>query len=506
MSRLALSGIDQASHRSVVWIVWLWLGSKPQMVSSDAGMATVSPDGGSIAYTRMQDSEIWLADGNGQNSRFLVPKVEGETVTGLLWSPAGDRLAFDRVSAVESTQNFTTAASANPPGPANYEAVDAATGKLLSREPNIRFNSGFVLDDGRFVFAFNDLHATAKIMVVKTDLHSGKFLSGPQQFASPPGWNLHNAKAVDSLSASANGEMLGAVLTADTADVYWAQIQLPGPKLNGVTRLTGEIRGLPHAWSPNGDAVVFDGFNGENLICRQRLGDTKPEILAKLPLNAAMANYSPDGKWILFTEYAGFPGHAIGIFSVPAGGGQPRQLFTTGNIDEFHCSASFNGACVMRETVNNKEFVFYALDPVQGMGRELARTNWNSTFTGDWSISPDGATVAMADHDPDHPAFRLIPLSPDGNTRVSTIPVRGFGVVLQSTWAAGGKGFYVETQTATGYDLVYMDRSGHAKLLRTSPTLIWGIPSRDGKKLAFPGLTTRGNVWVGRISPAPPTS
>jgi hypothetical protein len=129
------------------------------------------------------------------------------------------------------------------------------------------------------------------------------------------------------------------------------------------------------ALPPNGDAVIFDGNNGAALICRQRLGQTKLEILAKLPDTAAMANFSPDGKWILFADYAGVPGHVVGIFSIPADGGDPRQLSTTGAVDEFHCSDSLTGACVMRETVDSKEFVFYALDPVRGMGQELGRMN-----------------------------------------------------------------------------------------------------------------------------------
>ena len=496
MRGLAVSGVDRVSHRNMVWRIAL--GSTPQMLLSDAALATVSPDGGSIAYTQKQSTEIWIVDASGQNSRLLVPGVDGESVAALIWSPKGNRIVFDRVNAARMEHDPSNASNMNALPPASYESVDATTGKQLSHEQNVRFESGFLLNDDRLVYSVNGIPGHGKLMVVRTDPDTGRFLSRPQPLASPAGWNLNNAEAAESLSISANGEVMGAVLTVNTVDVYWAQLQQPGPTLSGVTRLTSELSGWPHAWSPNGDAVVFDGYNGENLICRQRLGEAKPQILAKLPQDAAMANYSPDGKWILFTEYAGFPGHAIGIFSIPADGGQPRQLPTTGNIDEFHCSISFTGACVMRETVNNKEFVFYALDAVRGMGQELARTKWNSTLNGDWTVSPDGATVAMADHDPDHPAFKLIPLSSHGSTQISTIPVRGFGAVLDSTWAPDGKGFYVETKTDTGYDLLYVDRAGRASLVRTSPNLIWGIPSRDGKKLAFPGLTIQRNVWVGR--------
>lgn len=94
-----------------------------------------------------------------------------------------------------------------------------------------------------------------------------------------------------SLSASTTGNLVGVVLTRHTAEVYVGNIHLPGPALTGVARLTDHSQSnYPHAWTPNGDAVVFDSANdGKSLICRQRLGDAKMEIQAQLPDKAAMA-------------------------------------------------------------------------------------------------------------------------------------------------------------------------------------------------------------------------
>jgi WD40-like Beta Propeller Repeat len=166
-----------------------------------------------------------------------------------------------------------------------------------------------------------------------------------------------------------------------------------------------------------------------------------------------MAAFSPDGKWIVFAEFAGSPSHAIGIFSVPSSGGKPRQLHTTGPVDEFHCSTSSTGSCVIRVTNGKKEFVFYALDPVQGVQQEVGRIPWEPTVLGDWSISPDGSTVAMANHDPENPGIQLIHLSPHRSIPPSTIPVLGFGEVREATWLPDAKGFFVETKTMTGYNL-----------------------------------------------------
>jgi len=73
-------------------------------------------------------------------------------------------------------------------------------------------------------------------------------------------------------------------------------------------------------------------------------------------------------------------------------------------------------------------------------------------------------------------------------------------VVRASAWAVDGKGFYVQTKNASGFNLLYVDRAGHAILLRQSANSIWAVPSRDGKKLAFPSLTVRRNVWISHSS------
>jgi Tol biopolymer transport system component len=336
-------------------------------------------------------------------------------------------------------------------------------------------------------------------MVASTDPSTGEFLSVPQPVSPTQVPELGGDSKI--LSASADGDWIGAVSTSRTSDVYVAEVHWPGPSLEQVTRLTdGLANYYPDTWTPNGDAILFDRNNSESVIGKQRLGEAKMEVVAQLPDIAAMARFSPDGKWILFTEFAGSPGRAIGIFSVPSGGGEPRRLHTSGTVDEFHCPVSYTSSCVMRETNDKKEFVFFALDPVRGMQEEVGRAPWSPTMLGDWSVSPDGSTVAMAHHDPGNPAIQLIHLAPRRSTPPSTIPVLGFGEVREATWSTDAKGLFVETKTTSGYNLVYVDLAGHTKLLRQSPIAIWAIPSRDGKKLAFPGLTVASNVWAGRTA------
>ena len=494
---LLASGKDLTNHRNQAWALFLH-GEAPRLLLDDAGLAVVSPDGSQIAFTRSGNSEIWLADGIGQNAHLLVSKIEGESFTSLLWSPRSNRLIDDRVIAPNSLEP-ANADLANSPLRSRYESVDIHTGKPLSRQDNIRFDSGFLLKDGRFFFPTIGDFTGTKVMVASTDPSTGEFLSVPQPVSPSLVPDLGGDSKM--LSASADGGWIGVVSTSRTSDVYVAEVHWPGPSLGQVARLTdGLANYYPDTWTPNGDAILFDRIDSASVIGKRRLGEAKVEVVAQLPDVAAMARFSPDGKWILFTEFAGSPGRAIGIFSVPSGGGKPRQLYTSGTVDEFHCPVSYTGSCVLRETIDKKEFVFFALDPVGGMQQKVGRAPWSPTMLGDWSVSPDGSTVAMANHDPGNPAIQLIHLSPNRSTPPSTIPVHGFGEVREATWSADAQGLFVETKTTAGYDLVYVNLAARTKLLRQSPIAIWGIPSRDGKKLAFPGLTVASNVWAGRTA------
>ncbi|HEV2173443.1 MAG TPA: hypothetical protein VGR71_07745, partial [Nitrospira sp.] len=494
---MLVSGFNHTSKKNEAWAVFLH-GEAPRLLLDDADLAVVSPGGNQIAFTRADNTEIWIANGIGQSAHLLVPKGDGESLTCLLWSPQSDRLIDDRViGAGPAELDGPDPAGSHPRS--SYESVDVRSGKLLSRQENVRFNSGFLLRDGRFFFPTVGDFSGTRIMVASTDPNTGKFLSQPQP-VSPT--QVRDAGGDPNLlSASTSGDWIGAVLTSRVSDVYVARVRWPGPTLEEVSRLTDRsANNYPHAWTPNGDSVLFDRNTPPPLIGKQKLGEPKMEVVAQLPNTAAMAAYSTDGKWILFTEFSGSPSRAMGIFSIPSSGGQPRQLHTTGVIDEFHCPISDSGTCVVRETDSQKEFLFFALDPVQGMQQELGRSPWTPTVLGDWSISSDGSTVAMADHDPQNPGIRLIHLSPHRSLPTSTIPVRGFGEVREASWAPGTKGFFVETKTTNGYDLLFVDPVGHAKLLRQSPISIWGIPSREGKRLAFPGQTVASNVWVGRTA------
>ena len=74
-------------------------GELRQLGSVEAAHITWSPDGATLAYTggETDPPELWLVDGDGRNERLLAadPAWPSHGI-GPVWSPAGDRIAYQR--------------------------------------------------------------------------------------------------------------------------------------------------------------------------------------------------------------------------------------------------------------------------------------------------------------------------------------------------------------------------------------------------------------------------
>jgi hypothetical protein len=68
------------------------------------------------------------------------------------------------------------------------------------------------------------------------------------------------------------------------------------------------------------------------------------------------------------------------------------------------------------------------------------------------------------------------------------VEVKGWNSLNHISWATDVKGWYVSSELALASTLLYVDLSGNPTILLREPgffTDIWGIPSPDGKHLAF---------------------
>jgi DNA-binding winged helix-turn-helix (wHTH) protein/Tol biopolymer transport system component len=496
-----MSGTDTEAHIQQVWSVPL-LGAYLQPILQDANRAVLSPDGKRIAFMRGQDREIWMASSDGQQSNRVVTADPGDIFGLLLWSPSGDHLVLTEVSRPASPNSSGQTLDAS-----TYLCVDAESGRVLDREGGVPAQSAYILADGELFFVQNDTPGPttgeAKLMMVQTDKKSGRLLGMPRFIQKL------TARHAQSLTASLTGERFAAVLDKAENDTFVASLHWPGPSLGEPVQVTkGAGQNFPHAWTADGSSVLLEnnslktsGTGTKWAIFNVALsGSPPPKLVAQLPGNAAMEQLSPDGRWILFLQFEGRPQRASGIFRVPLEGGPPERVPTTGNLEEFHCSASLKGRCVLREAIDQDKLVYYALDPVNGMGEELARTPWEPNRLGDWGLSADGAFVSVAQHDTLHPGVEVISLKSHG-AGIQHLPVQGHGTTLGANWSQDGKTLFVECRTEAGFELISLDLAGHAQLLRQSPSLIWAVTSRDNKKIAFPGLYQSTSLWASDVQP-----
>ena len=495
-SGLLMSGTDVATHAPQVWSVPLQGADLTQLLQS-ADRAVLSPDGKRMAFTRDQDQEVWEAAADGLGARRVIKADQGKTFRLLLWSPTGDHLVVTEASKAANDDVLDEKTSGNI-----YLCIDAGSGNVLDREGSVPMRSGYMLPNGQIFFIQNrtpgPTTGEAELMVVQTDAKSGRLMEPPRLVRG------FGARHAQNLTASLFGRRFAAVLEKSEVDTFVANIHWPGPSLEEPIRLTREGKqNYPHAWTADGRSVLLEtnslkaaGGGTKFAIFRKAVDGSPPKLVAQLPDTAALAQLSPDGRWVLFMQFEGRPQRPSGIFRVAAEGGPAERVSTVGSVEGFRCSTSPAGRCIVREAVGQEKLVYYALDPLTGMGEEVAQTPWEPNRQGDWDLSPDGEMIAAARHDTLRPGIELISLRSHG-TKVRELQLQGHGTTLGANWSRDGKTLFVECKTEAGFELLSMDLSGHIRHLRDSPSLIWAVPSRDGGKIAFPGLSLSSSVGVG---------
>jgi len=170
-------------------------------------------------------------------------------------------------------------------------------------------------------------------------------------------------------------------------------------------------------------------------------------------------------------------------------------LMLTASIEEWPRCARFPSTlCAIAErTPDRKEIVFTALDPVNGRGRELARSTTDVEKGYHWDLSPDGTRIALLKHRDG--SVHILSLNRAAAQQIASKKVNTLSSVV---WTADGKGFFVSSYTVRGADMLHMDLQGNTRLLWEHPggIDIYGVPSPDGRHLAMRGWNVEGNMWM----------
>jgi hypothetical protein len=345
-----------------------------------------------------------------------------------------------------------------------------------------------------------NLTSSGQLWEIKTDLATGAFLGKPRKIASIIG----DGTTLSDLSVTADGKQAMVLRRSDENSIFVGDFDPSSPSITNVRRLTLDERtNYPHAWTADGREVIFESDRRGNFdLFKQDINRRTPETLVATPLTEILPQLSPDGRFVL---YAARPleserpwyyrPRTYKLMRVPVTGGTPAEVPIGGLLDEFRCALGSGKRCVLR-TTEDGYFAYYDLDPIQGKGRELARTKSSLKILGDWDVSPDGTQVAIPNHDPREARIRVVALQPAGpnHTQEREVVLPGLANLNGLVWAADGKGWFVSVTTTVGNRMLYVYLNGRYRSLGDISG--WAVPSPDGRRIAFLNRIVATNAWL----------
>ncbi len=500
-AKLVASGFSSLTYVPAVWTVSV-TGATPSLLRIRAREGVPSPDGTRIAFITDDRSAIWMMGASGEDARRVIAGSPQDTFPLVFWSPDGRRLAFQRRHYAPERRG----PNLSEPNAAfefyyehSYRSVDLATGRMTANTPEMWMNSASALPDGRLLFLrrYPPDSDPAQLWEVRTNPATGAFLDAPRKIAIPA--DRSERVLMKGISATADGKQILVLRDFNYNAVFVGDFSASPPRIGNIRRLTFDNQAnYPHAWTPDSREVIFESNrrNGNYDLYKQNVDRRTPQPIVTTRLTEILPQLGPDGRWVLYSaRVAGGEHSGAKLMRVPVDGGTPEEVPIGGPLDEFRCALGRGKRCVLRTTVQHQYYAFYELDPIRGRGRELARTPWTPQVLGDWDISPDGAEVAIPNHDSRDARIRVVSLESGPNhpnEREITLP--GLADLRGVVWAADGRAWFVSVDTTVGNRLLYVWPDGRFQSLGDISG--WAVPSPDGRRMAFLNRIITVNAWM----------
>jgi DNA-binding winged helix-turn-helix (wHTH) protein/Tol biopolymer transport system component len=522
-THLLAEAVAGKEERSGLWTISV-LGGVPRKLLGDAEAGSVSPDGKQVAFLRgdkFNHSEIWLAGSDGGEPRVAV-NVPGFVVGPPAWSPDSQRFAYfkDVCWPGYSTEDV------------QIEMYDLAGGKSDVILSDYRLQYGLVwTPDNRILFSRAEEppnQGESNVWSLKIDGRPGWRWGAPVRLTGGPDW-----KPV--INMSADGKHAVFIRTNIEPAVYIADVDARTRDIGRLQRLThDEWQSRPYEWTPDGKSVLFvSDREGTFHIFRQQVDAAAPELVAGVQGSPNILRLNPERTEVLYsiesdrktaaahhetssqnsrvlaqhaanTQPEGeFQFTSVRLMRIPLDGGVSRLLLEDSGINNFQCARLPSRECLYSKYTKDA-LVFEEFDSRTGAKKELLRTSEPEWQYFNWSLSPDGRTVALAKkmRAAKEAEIRLVPTR-GGAQRV--LKVRDWGRIATLDWAADGRSLWASaTLHGETRALINIDLRGRAKpvLQESKPYVGWAIPSQDGKHLAIWEATGGSNAWMLEVPPA----
>jgi eukaryotic-like serine/threonine-protein kinase len=473
---------DSDAEGFMIWAISV-LGGAPRKLRNDSAFPAVSPQGLLIAFVSGNQHEIWVMGANGENPhRVLTGK--NDTYPALAWSPTGQRIAYIRRAGSQAGGNIETVSlDGGPP------SVVISDPQLANKDcPGLLWAR-----DGRVIFPLEEGAGNnyTNLWEMTTDPRTGKPSEKATKVTSWDGLRPY------SVSVTRDAKQLALLKGHIRRDVYVGELKDGGTRLASPTRLTvSESDDYPTGWTQDSKSILFwSDRTGRSQIFKQRIEQETAEPLISGPDDEAFPGLTPDGRWILYWSTApggDAPATTKRLMRFPALGGSPEQVLEA-RLDDyayFDCPARPASSCVLSHREQG-QLIFYALDAVQGQGKEVTRTKVE--YPDDFSVSSEGSRIAVVDEG----QVRILDLR---NGAERSLPLPQGWHLWHLSWAAEGNALFATGRgKSIGYFIARIELDGKTRILLDrgrnqsldSPRL-----APDGRHLAFTQQTWENNVWL----------
>ena len=470
-----------AADDNSVWKLSTFDGKKQRLLANKHVVrAALSPDGKWIVFVDNLPGKVWVVGSNGENPIELT-RLSEAGVFGLAWSPTSRRILY-RTWSVDKA----AIGSCDRQGRHEIEIVSNPNlGAFLG------MNDVYWGWDGRVFYTLQESASKSldtNIWAVPVDPETGQVTGEPSRVTSYTG--LSEAH----FSESKNGKQLLFYKASRKDAILIADINRVSGELRKATPLPTEgWNAYTPLWTHDGRKLVFyssvrgeSGFYIEDLQTQEIQALVTP--VEGFSYGPPLATLTSDGKWLLFTtaQSQRSKGESAELLRMPLDGGPPTQLLTGNFMSQC---ALRTPVCVLYMTTDQRSF--FHLDPIHGRGALLAHAKSLDPLEVEWSLSPDGRSVAYL---PEFNGNQIEILSMEGKSS-RTIVLDG-GQLQSPTWAADNEHFYLVSNQQGSWNMLYVEPSGKYKTVFTSPPqawITWPRPSPDGRRLAFQQSRWEGN-------------
>ena len=487
-NHILLTASSSATEKAGLWTASVF-GGPPQKLIENGERGAVSPDGSEVVFLRGEygREEIWQMEADGQRAKKILGQP-GDNFETVVWSPDSRHIAFVRSVFMHGWEESDGSLGICNPVTNNT--------KFVLSSARLRGSLVWALD-GRLIYSLGEpppRSSDSNIWAIRVDARGNQTWGEPSRLTNGPDFK-------EIAGISADGRHLLFLRRAESPEIYVAETKPDDPAL-GPLHLLGleERRNFPFAWTADGQSVIFaSNRDGANHVFKQSVDQPAPDLLVGGEESVQGVRMNPDGSEILYL-LAPPPTDSdrrVRLMRVPVTGGTPRQVLAEVGISNVQCARAPSAVCIFSKA-SPGGLVFLTFDPVTGKQNEFTRIEDQEWYSYNWTLSPDGSTLALSKkHRLQVPAaIRLLPIG--GGVERTINPQPWVGVAYMD-WAADSRSLWVRASSPAGTEtLLRVDLYGRATpaLQETEMELGWAIPSPDGRHVALWEARDISSAWL----------